>query len=110
MAGTKSVQLQTLTCHRTNDGPRDEAYLLYNGQEVFGPVSINDGQSRDIGVTKPIEGQARVSLFDEDDTSSDDAMGTITISANEKGQRFQTLTGSGARYTLFYQIVTVTPQ
>jgi hypothetical protein len=64
-----TLGLFSLTCHQTEDSTgSDEAYLKVNGETVFGPTSINDGQTikfEDV-ITVRFNGQALVELFDED--------------------------------------------
>jgi hypothetical protein len=103
------VRLVRLACLTTEDSTgADEAYLNYNGQRVWSD-SINDGESREIGVFRPISGQATVDLFDEDSPDPDDFLGRITISVSELngGLRSQDFTGDDAHYTLFYRVVNV---
>jgi hypothetical protein len=101
------TRLVRLACQRTEDSTgADEAYLTYNGETVFGPRSINDGQSLTLGIVRPLSGQAQVALFDEDSPDADDFLGTINISASEldQGLRHQDFVGDDAHYTLFYRV------
>jgi hypothetical protein len=101
------TRLVRLACQQTEDSTgADEAYLTYNGERVFGPRSINDGQSLNLGIVRPLSGQAQVALFDEDSPDADDFLGSITVSTSElnQGLRNQGFTGDGANYTLFYRV------
>jgi hypothetical protein len=101
------TRLVRLACQQTEDSTgADEAYLTYNGERVFGPRSINDGQSVTLGIVRPLSGQAQVALFDEDSPDPDDFLGIINISASElnQGLRHQNFIGDDAHYTLFYRV------
>jgi hypothetical protein len=101
------VRLVRLICQQTEDSTgADEPYLLYNGVSVFGPGVLNDGQSAELGLVRPLSGEARVDLFDEDWPDADDYLGGITISAWElnQGLRSQDFTQDGAHYTLLYRV------
>lgn len=101
------VLLQRLECQETEDSTgADEAYLNYDDERVFGPVSINDGQAVTVGVFRTLAGRVRVELFDADSPDKDDPLGSIVISEREKGLglRSRDFTGNGARYTLFYEV------
>ena len=106
------VRLLRLACQQTEDstGP-DEAYLKINGETVFGPVSINDGQTANIGISIPFDVVARVELFDEDSPDSDDPLGVIIISEDEAGtgEKAQDFKEEGASYTLFYAVEATAP-
>jgi hypothetical protein len=104
------VLLDKLACHKTEDSTgADEAYLTYDGERIWGPTSINDGQVRSILISKSINGQAEVALHDEDSgiLDPDDFLGSITISGDEAGlgQRVQRFTRDGANYSLFYVVL-----
>lgn len=101
------VRLVRLACHVTEDDiGADEPYLNYNGERVFGPRSLNDGQTATLGVVRRMTGPAAVDLFDEDSPDRDDPLGRVTIFPHEAGlgQRFQEFRGDGAHYTLFYRV------
>ncbi len=102
------VKLDRLVCLDTEDTfGSDEAFLRYNGELVFGPRKIKEGQSRDINVTRPIDVRALVQLFDDDSPDGNDHLGTIEILRGEvgAGQRSVGFTGDGANYLLFYRVV-----
>lgn len=103
------VRLDRLECEKTEDSTgADEAYLNFNNERVFGPVSINDGQTVNVGVTKAFARKARVELFDADSPDEDDSLGSIEIRELSRGLRSEKFTGDftgdGARYTLFYEV------
>ncbi|SPE58051.1 hypothetical protein SNS2_3691 [Streptomyces netropsis] len=102
-----TVFLLTLSCQTTEDSTgADEAYLNFNGSRIFGPTSINDGESREIGVFRTFFGQATVDLFDEDSPDADDHLGGIIVRSSEAGlgQRVQAFTGDDAHYTILYEV------
>ena len=105
--GTRLVRL---ACQGTEDSTgADGAYLTYDGERVFGPSRIEDGEILNLGVVRPLSGEARVALFDAEPLDADGFLGSVTISRSELGQglRHQDLTGNGACYTLFYRVVRV---
>ena len=104
------TRLVRLACQGTEDSTgADQACLTYDGERVFGPSSIEDGETLNLGIVRPLSGEARVALFDEDPLDTDAVLGSVTISRSELGLglRHQDLTRNGARYTLFYRVVRV---
>lgn len=105
-----TVLFRTLSCQRTEDNTgADEAYLTYNGERIFGPTRINDGQSRNINVFRRLNGQGSVSLHDEDSPDPDDFLGSWTVSQTEadQGDRVATFSRDGARYTMIYSVLSI---
>lgn len=101
------VRLQRLACLETEDSTgADEAYINYDGQRVWGPVKINDGQSREIGIVRRL-GQGRVDVFDEDSPDADDHLGTIDLIGPSEPREgsFSRDFGRGCEYTLFWDIL-----
>jgi hypothetical protein len=100
------VRLVRLACITTEDSGADEAYLNYNGVRVAGPHDINDGETWDLGIVRPISGIATVDLFDEDSPDEDDFLGRVTITTSELnlGLRNQDMKEDDAHYTLFYRV------
>jgi hypothetical protein len=101
------VRLVRLACIKTETlhGP-DSAYLNYNGERVAGPRDINDGESWDLGIVRPIFGVATVDLFDKDSPDADDFLGRATITTGELnlGMRNKDLKEDDAHYTLYYRV------
>ena len=104
-----TVRLIALDCHRTEDwfGP-DEAYLNVNGRRVWGPVSLNNGQSADLTRLRPIafRRRARIDLYDEDNGGwdPDDHLGTGYAWAGTPGEQSLQFRGHGAAYTLTFEV------
>lgn len=101
--------LISLHCITTEDttGP-DEAYLMVNGIKVWGPQSMNDNDSVDLGrKTISFTNKAEIQLWDEDSPDSDDLLGTIVATAAQAdtGERQGKFTEDGADYTLTYQVL-----
>ena len=107
------LQLISLECTETNDigvggvADKDEAVLQVGTQVVFGPQDIDDGETVDLGLTKKFRRTVQVTLIDEDVTSPDDILGTVTIRRGEAGDGVQqaSFQDNGADYTLTYKVV-----
>ena len=63
------LRLISLQCSETEDwtGP-DEPYVLLNGKQVWGPVSMNTNDRQDLGAVPPysFRRQVRIDLLEED--------------------------------------------
>ena len=107
--GPYKLQMVALECITTEDytGP-DEAVLKVNGIHRWGPVSINDGESKDLRGTRPFTFQDRavISLIDEDSPDPDDFLGSHAAYASEvdQGEHDAFFDGDGARYRRIYYV------
>ena len=105
------VRFVRLQCLETEDNGNDEIYMHYNGSHLYpqgaDTADIATGQTLPMDMNRRIDGEAIVSLFDEDDIDEDDHLGTIVISESElnQGLRSQTFNGDDANYILFYRVV-----
>ncbi len=105
-----SVRLLSLVCNTTEDstGP-DEAYIRVKGTRVWGPNSMNDGDSADLSGVEaiPFTDSARIELYDQDTgwLDDDDHLGTTYAYANQAGQgeKEHTFDGDDANYRLTYE-------
>ena len=105
-----TLKIKSLYCETTEDnsGP-DEAYLVVNGEQVWGAQSINDREPRPIDIEIDFSTSAEIKLYDEDTGifDKDDHLGTVTVTADLAGQGEQQgmFTEDGANYTLYYEVV-----
>ena len=90
--------LRYLRADGTEDVANDEPYVKVNGKKVWGPRSIDKGQTRPVGVV--VRAGDTVSLYDEDlgGLDSDDHLGDAQVSAGPSG--VLTFDDDGAAYTL----------
>jgi hypothetical protein len=103
-----TLKIQKLLCQVPEDNITDEAYLVVNGNKVWGQKDMSAGQSRAVNVQVNFANSVDIKLFDKDGPfDPDDYLGTITVTSALKGKGEQkgTFTGEGAKYTLFYQVV-----
>lgn len=105
------LKLKSLYCETTEDsaGP-DEAYLVVNGQTVWGPQSINDPEGRPVDKEVDFTTSAEIKLYDQDaggPFDQDDYLGTVTAGSDlvGKGEQHGRFTGDGANYTLYYEVI-----
>ncbi len=107
------LKLISLHCTKTEDDfGADEPYIKVNGLTVWGPGSLNDGQTADLTVDCPPFdaqlGQA-VELWEQDNPpfDPDDFLGSFVLTAPPAGVNTQThhYTGDESDYTLTYEIV-----
>lgn len=108
MAKPYKLHLQALLCNTTEDssGP-DEAYLLVNGVQIWGPTSINDHQHRDVNKTIAVAGgTSTIMLWDADSPDADDNLGTVTVDETQinTGMRSGKFNEDDASYTLWYWV------
>lgn len=105
------LQLIKLACHQTEDwtGP-DEAYLMLDGNKIWGPMSLNNGQDANLSSMPPIAftGVTSLQLYDQDTgvLDPDDFLGAVSIGAGVAGQglRSGNFNGDGAHYTIYYEV------
>jgi len=97
------LKLKYLNCKKTEDltGP-DEIYILVNGERVWGPQSVNDGEQPSINVVRGFSGRrVKVELYDQDAGGADDDDHLGTVYASSKPGDFEMkFTGDGANYSL----------
>jgi hypothetical protein len=104
--------LVSLDCRETEDWlGADEAYLRVHGVTVWGPQSMNDGDSLDINRSVPFSSTAKIRLYDADTGifDNDDFLGEVTATASQanRGEQYASFTQDGANYQLTYRVVPV---
>jgi hypothetical protein len=102
--------LVSLDCRETEDWlGADEAYLRVHGVTLWGPQSMNDGDSLDINRTVPFASTAKIRLYDADTGifDNDDFLGEITATASQvnRGEQYASFTQDGANYQLTYKVL-----
>ncbi|MFE5837767.1 hypothetical protein [Arthrobacter sp. NPDC056493] len=102
--------LVSLDCRETEDWlGADEAYLRVHGVTVWGPQSMNDGDSLDINRSVPFSSTAKIRLYDADTGifDNDDFLGEVTASASQvnSGEQYASFTQDGANYQLTYRVI-----
>ncbi|MGH3938817.1 MAG: hypothetical protein ACRDTG_09285 [Pseudonocardiaceae bacterium] len=97
-----TLHLDRLHCNTTEDNTgADDAYIKVNGDQVWGPFAINDGENLDIGVSVNFGDQAAIELWDEDSPDGDDILGRHVVRAGSGGQlKFN---NDDSDYDLFYR-------
>jgi hypothetical protein len=112
------MKFLSLRCLKTEDNlGGDEAYITMNGQQnvVWGPMTINDGQTASLTNIAPIQfsGSPSFQLWDQDTgfLDPDDLLGSLTVSDQQagKGALNAHLTGDGANYILQYEVLADPP-
>ena len=80
-----------------------------HGDTVWGPQSMNDGDSLDINRSVPFSSTAKIRLYDADTGifDNDDFLGEVTATASQanRGEQYATFTQDGANYQLTYRVV-----
>lgn len=106
--GTYTIVLDYLLCYETEDWGADEPYIKLNGSTVWGPGSINNGQTVNLNVSRTFSGSVNINLFDDDWPDADDQIAnTNTVFEGAAGQgqlSMPFLTENGPRYELFYHV------
>jgi hypothetical protein len=98
--------INSIKCNDNSESGHDEVYFFFtidNGTRYRypsqGEFSMAKGDSWNAGRSIRFNSQVYVQLFDQDDTSSDDSLGSYTYTtSNFPGAT--TVTGSGGSYTL----------
>ena len=101
------VHFLKINCRDTQETFSDEPYLRVNGELIAGPWgSFDEGETRNIDVSRNFTGQRLVELFESDSDSGDDFIAAFTIFDSEVGQGVTpgALRGNGGSYTLFYEV------
>ena len=103
------LKLLTLTCFDKQDlVGKDEPYLVVNGNTVWGPSSVGDGDSVDLDDVEPIPFATKISVdLYEKDPVADDHLGSSLAWAWWEGQGPKQLdfTGRGALYAVRVEVV-----
>lgn len=102
-----TLKLKSIQCIETEDNwGADDAYIKVNGELVWGPNKINDGQSQIINKDITFVNSASIELFDKDDADPDDHLGTNIAWASEIGQGEKTVffNADDCNYRLVYLI------
>jgi hypothetical protein len=106
----RKLKLKSLYCQKTEDTTgSDEAYLVINGEQIWGDQPINDQDPRPINIEFDFSKEVKIKLFDRDTGifDRDDYLGTVTITEDQAGQgeKEGNFTEDGADYTLYYEVV-----
>ena len=98
--------INSIHCNDNSESGHDEVYFYFtidNGTRYRypsqGEFSMAKGDNWNAGRSIRFNSQVYVQLFDEDDTSSDDALGSYTYTASNFPTSV-TVTGSGGSYSL----------
>ena len=102
--------IQALRLTKDEKDGRDEPYILANGRNIWAAKGgMKVGDTRRIGkfVSSPLRWFANIQLWENDGFGrlSDDFIGQLPVTPwMPKGKKVATLTGSGAKYKLFYSV------
>jgi hypothetical protein len=103
-----TLHLAELKCIQADDLGGDEAYLVVGGRKVWGPVSIDDGDTRPVGVdVEFLSAALQVHAYDEEGRFfEDDLVGSALIGRADRfeGPKRIELAGGSARYELRYEV------
>lgn len=99
--------LRGIVCDKTQEAV-DEPYLrifVDGDEERWGPVSMDDGESRSISFLRSFREGVRVTLW-EDDSRRDDYIGDLSVAPTDVlgGERTHRIVGRGAEYRLIYAV------
>lgn len=106
--GAYTIVLDRLVCYDTEDWGADEPYLTVDGSTVWGPGSINNGQTADVNVTRTFSGSITINLYEDDWPDADDYISSIIVYEGAAGLGEQSLSfinaGNGSHYTLYFHV------
>ena len=79
------LHIKTLKCVKKQDAlGDDEAKLQINGSTISGPHSLGKGETVTLNTFRTFTGSVKVTLMEED-SGSDDNLGTVTITDTQAG-------------------------
>jgi hypothetical protein len=109
LEGGKRVDILLVRCIKAGaDGSgADELFFNINGQNLpIGgqTISMLTNGVANVGVSANFNGAATVSLFDKDTSSSNDLMGSFSVSTNTNGSKTVRVSGSGSTYDVTYRV------
>lgn len=103
---TNFMFLNTIHCNKASENGHDEVYFKFtpNGGPTYrfptqGQYSMTDGDSWNTNRSINFNNSVTIELFDEDDPSGDDPLGSTTYQVNGFSSSV-TVSGSGGQYTL----------
>ena len=97
-------RLLRITCHEQEDlTGDDDAYIVVNGKRVWGPKSMDTGQTREIQRDVQFSHRAKVVLYEQDDWDDDDYLGAHTLTRADIGRGEQEIAFAedDASYTIW---------
>ena len=100
------LKLNRITCHKQEDWTGDDdPYIKVNGRHVWGPRSMDTGQTREIHHQVPFSRRASVALYERDVWDGDDHLGTHTITRQHIGigEQAYSFAEDGANYTIWIE-------
>jgi hypothetical protein len=119
ISGRSTMRLVSLRCNDALEAT-DEIYLKVNGDTVWGPYDMNSEDTRNIGISIPLENYAFVELWEEDrprgSSEKDNQFGcTLTIPQRREysniRMRYDFIADKGitgdASYTLEYYVINI---
>lgn len=100
-----TLKLKGLVCNNTQEA-RDEPYLIVDGQKVWGPKKMNDGDSKSLDINVPISQRAHIELWEKDRIGRNDCFGRLDVfpESNPSGTQQHTFRHRHASYTLTYEV------
>lgn len=107
------LKLHSIHCTRTEDwtGP-DETYIKVDGTVVWGPVSMNNGDTQSLLAVAPVSfnSAANISVWDQDVggvIDPDDPLGSVAVAdwPTNAGAKTASLSYRTAQYTLTYEVI-----
>nr|QNO48667.1 hypothetical protein AMAKCJMG_00001 [Methanosarcinales archaeon ANME-2c ERB4] len=100
-----TLRLLALACRKTQEAI-DEPYLEVNNRRVWGPHSMNDGDSESLDIDVEFSRVAHVDLWEYDRARSDQIGGKdVDSSISGAGTQRVNLDGRRAKYTLTYEVI-----
>ena len=93
-----------ITCHKQEDWTGDDdAYIKINGENFWGPKSMDTGQTREIRRDYQFLHRAKIALYEQDDLDPDDFLGVQVITREDigKGEQELPFKEDGANYSIW---------
>jgi hypothetical protein len=83
----------------------DDTFIVVNGQRVWGPQPMDEGQTRTINAEFAFNRSVEIKLFEVDDLDPDDFLGQVELRATDEGEHHLKFTEDDADYSLWVTIV-----
>ena len=102
------LKLGSITCHKQEDWTGDDdPYVKVNGRRVWGPKSMDVGQTREINHWVGFSRRAHVVLYECDSWDGDDHLGAHTLTREHIGigEQEYAFSEDGANYTIWIEVI-----
>ncbi|MEJ8631916.1 hypothetical protein [Streptomyces sp. MS2.AVA.5] len=101
-----TVEITRIHCFRTTSGLGDDDMRLYVGATEVFDKQMGDDDTTTPNVTETFTDKVKVSVYERDEVSQSDLIGSFYATKHEAGDGVLTevMTGDGSHYDLSYEV------